>query len=303
MPRNGQGLYSLPEAAFVPGTTISSAAVNSDYSDIASALTDSIAADGQTPISAPLRFPDGSASSPAITFVTNLTDGFYHPGSGVIAVALGGVQNFKFSTLTGPFAGGLLGVGDAVLIPVGITWDYPGGNAPTGWFFCYGQAVSRTTYSELFAIIGVSYGSGDGSTTFNLPDLRGRVVAGRDDMGGTPANRVTTAVSGINGIALGAAGGLQAVQLTLPQTPSATITGTTGGMIGYNAAGLTFGSNSVTQQNGSGGTFAPLSGPIGADGLNTHTHVTTASNGGGDQAHPNMQPTMIMNKIIFAGHP
>lgn len=81
---------------------------------------------------------------------------------------------------------------------------------PAGWLLCGGQAVSRTTYAALFAAIGTLYGSGDGTTTFNVPDYRGRSLFGRDDMGGTPANRLTTGVSGLSGVTLGATGGSQA---------------------------------------------------------------------------------------------
>ena len=62
---------------------------------------------------------------------------------------------------------------------------FAGSTAPAGALFCYGQTVSRTTYAGLFAVIGTTYGVGDGSTTFNLPDLRGRVAAGKSDMGGS----------------------------------------------------------------------------------------------------------------------
>ena len=81
-------------------------------------------------------------------------------------------------------------------------------------------AVSRATYSDLFAAIGTTYGAGDGSTTFNLPDLRGRVAAGRDDMGGSAANRITNGGSGIVGTTLGAAGGAETHTLTTAQIPS-----------------------------------------------------------------------------------
>lgn len=84
--------------------------------------------------------------------------------------------------------------------------------AEPGWLLCYGQAVSRTTYVSLFGKIGVTYGSGDGSTTFNLPDRRGRAAFGKDDMGGSAANRLTNAVSGVAGSTLGAAGGDQRLQ-------------------------------------------------------------------------------------------
>lgn len=73
-------------------------------------------------------------------------------------------------------------------IPAGAIMDFAGGTVPAGWLLCYGQAVSRTTYSRLFTLFGTFYGAGDGSTTFNIPDLRGRVTAGVDAMGGAAAN-------------------------------------------------------------------------------------------------------------------
>jgi len=75
--------------------------------------------------------------------------------------------------------------------------------APTGWLLCYGQAVSRTTYAALFAVLGTTFGSGDGSTTFNVPDMRGRLPLGQDDMGGSSANRVTATQADTVGQAAG----------------------------------------------------------------------------------------------------
>lgn len=78
----------------------------------------------------------------------------------------------------------------------GTVLPFAGSAAPIGWLLCYGQAVSRTTYANLFAAIGTAYGAGDGSTTFNVPDLRGRVAAGKDDMGGTAASRLNVSTTG-----------------------------------------------------------------------------------------------------------
>ena len=64
------------------------------------------------------------------------------------------------------------------LVPIGSIQAYGGSTAPSGWLMCDGSAVSRTTYAELYSVIGTTYGTGDGSTTFNLPDLRGRVAQG-----------------------------------------------------------------------------------------------------------------------------
>ena len=90
------------------------------------------------------------------------------------------------------------------LVPTGVLNPYAGATAPAGWLLCFGQAISRTVYSTLFTAIGTTYGVGDGSTTFLLPDMRGRVAAGQDDMGGTSADRLTTAGSAIDGDVLGA---------------------------------------------------------------------------------------------------
>ena len=120
------------------------------------------------------------------------------------------------SELAGNLATGYSNTGYSA-IPLGCILPYSGAtaSAPTGFAFCNGQAVSRTTFAELYALVGDQYGAGDGTTTFNLPDLRGRAVAGRDNMGGTAANRVTTAGSGINGVALGANGGSQSFGTTI----------------------------------------------------------------------------------------
>lgn len=77
--------------------------------------------------------------------------------------------------------------------PTGVILNYGGTSAPSGYFLCDGSAVSRTTYSALFAVIGTTFGSGDGSTTFNIPDTRQRFVLNKANAG--------------TGSALGATGG------------------------------------------------------------------------------------------------
>lgn len=66
-------------------------------------------------------------------------------------------------------------------MPVGTVLPFSGTSLPDGWLWCGGNAISRTQYSALFAVIGTTYGNGDGNSTFNIPDLRGRVVAMRGD--------------------------------------------------------------------------------------------------------------------------
>ena len=65
--------------------------------------------------------------------------------------------------------------------PIGTINAYGGATAPDGWMLCQGQALSRTDYADLFAVIGTAFGSGDGSTTFNVPDFRGEFLRGAGD--------------------------------------------------------------------------------------------------------------------------
>jgi microcystin-dependent protein len=104
-------------------------------------------------------------------------------------------------------------------VPAGALVPYAGSTAPAGWLLCYGQAVSRTTYAALFSALGTTYGAGDGSTTFNLPDLEGRTVFGKDDMSGSAAGRLNnTGIDGDtanpDGTTLGATGGADRRNIT-----------------------------------------------------------------------------------------
>lgn len=73
--------------------------------------------------------------------------------------------------------------------PTGAIQPYAGASAPVGWLMCSGQAVSRTTYAALFAVVGSAFGAGDGSTTFNVPDLRGEFLRGADNGRGIDSGR------------------------------------------------------------------------------------------------------------------
>lgn len=185
-------------------------------------------------------------------------------------------------------------------VPIGGFLDYAGTTAPNSAFVLpYGQAVSRTTYSTLFTLISTTFGTGDGSTTFNLPDLRGRVVAGKDDMGGSSANRLTAADDGLNGDTLGATGGGETQTLVtgnLPAyTPSGTIaisniTGSGTPLYGWS------GSGGVNVSGGPSFTVIPSSAMLAANG-GTATFTGTAQ-GGTSTAFGVVQPTIILSKIL-----
>lgn len=74
-------------------------------------------------------------------------------------------------------------------VPPGAVMAFAGSAVPSGWLYCNGQSVNRTTYAVLFAIISTTYGVGDGSTTFNLPDLRGAFIRGHDNGRGLDPSR------------------------------------------------------------------------------------------------------------------
>lgn len=187
-------------------------------------------------------------------------------------------------------------------IPLGGSIDFWGATAPNSAFVLpYGQAISRTVYSTLFSMFSTTFGVGDGSTTFNIPDLRGRVVAGKDNMGGSSAARLTPPVSGgvADSTALGSVGGTQTHALTIAQLASHTHSGTTGtesvththtydrySAAVNAAAGFDVSALSAATSSATGSASTP------------HTHSFTTGSAGSGDAHNNVQPTIIANKLL-----
>lgn len=173
------------------------------------------------------------------------------------------------------------------LVPVGALVPFAGATVPANWLLAQGQSLVRADYAELFTAIGTTYGSASG-TTFNAPDLRGRVAAGRDNMGGTPANRLTTGVSGIDGAQLGAAGGNQNLHQhshgVNDPGHAHTFIGGEATNIGADTSAMSLG---VGFDSGGGGTIG-----------NATTGVTVQNAGSGSSQ--NVQPTIVLNWIIRA---
>ena len=178
--------------------------------------------------------------------------------------------------------------------PVGAILDFDGATLPVGFEWPNGQtlASASTNYPDYNSV------KGSGITA----DLRGRVGAGKDDMGGTAANRITSAGSGITGTTLDAAGGSQTQTLTQANLPSG-VTLTTNIASGQGSHGHTVSSNAIT----SGGNSLD-SGPFPAPATNAATITVNANTlpamtgttdlGGSGTGHINVQPTIIMNKIL-----
>lgn len=155
-------------------------------------------------------------------------------------------------------------------LPIGSIIPYTSKTTPINWLPCNGQAVSRTDYADLFKIIGTQYGAGDGSTTFNLPDLNSYRVPIGYDAGEEQSSRMN----------LGTTGGEETHKLTIDEMPSHSHTTNT--VFPFTAAGLK--------------TCTPNSNSNSYSGIATDV----VNNTGGSQPHNNMQPYVTTNYIIKA---
>jgi microcystin-dependent protein len=191
----------------------------------------------------------------------------------------------------------------AGFLPTGAVMPFAGLAEPTGWLLCNGQAVSRTEYTALFDAIGTTFGVGDGSSTFNVPDLGGRVAVGVD-----------ADDSSFN--AIGETGGEKAHTLTANEMPSHSHTinqsphghgvndpGHSHNLRGHNAyQGPSAGSN----EDGSGAewaaNFETRGGGVTGSGTGISIQGSNANisiaNAGSGQAHNNLPPYMALNYII-----
>lgn len=155
----------------------------------------------------------------------------------------------------------------------GMLMPYAGATAPTGWLLCYGQSELTADYPDLYSVIGYTYGGSGGS--FNIPDLRGRVIAGQDNMGGVSADRLTNQSGGLDGDGLGNTGGTETHTLALTEMPNSFY---------YNSNLL---SKDDYVDNHAGSNF-----------IARVADVTSHTTQGGGGAHNNVQPTLILNYII-----
>lgn len=198
---------------------------------------------------------------------------------------------------------GLITAQVGAFLPTGTVLPFAGASAPVGFLICDGSAVSRTTYAALFAVIGVVFGVGDGSTTFNVPDSRGRTVIG---VGTGP---------GLSSYVMGQTPGTESVAISVAQMPSHAHGGTASGstssdgshahnvvngntnqpLTAYDGGGS---SQTALDQNADPGGGTPFG--IATDLAGTHSHTVTATipSQGNDNGHPNIQPSIALNYMI-----
>ena len=184
---------------------------------------------------------------------------------------------------------------DGRVIPPGTIVMTGSNTAPSGWLICNGSAVDRTQYAELFAAISTTFGAGNGTTTFNLPDMRGRVAAGvgTGTGGGASGTGAPTGGTALAAVSLSGWFGTNDVTLTSAQIPAHTHPITD--------PGHTHGQN--------GGTGGPEATRLTSDTHDTPTNsadptdsattgITVNNNTGGGGSHTNLQPTVGLNFII-----
>lgn len=177
-------------------------------------------------------------------------------------------------------------------VPAGSVLDFAGSTPPQGFLLCAGQNVSRATYSLLFGVIGTIYGTGDGATTFTLPDLRGRTTFGIGNMGGTESSRLNLIISSV----LGAVGGQQ----TESAGVSVSVGGNTGGSLAV--AGNAQGGNGFDGTLlGAGGAYLKGDSALVVSGFTGGSLSVSASGGGATSPVTNVPPGMALNKMISTG--
>lgn len=232
-------------------------------------------------MAAPLyRDPNTGAMVPLIGMTLAQADARYAQSSGQ---ALTGNVVVNTPTLPGHVARKDY-VDAALALPAGVVMPFAATVIPAGWPFllCQGQAVSRTTYSALFTAISTIYGVGNGSTTFNLPDMRGR----------TPAS-VWSGDAEFN--AVGKKLGVKTVTLSKANMPN----NSTGTLTMHNSAGPTILNNATGDAISQGGGSSTLYHSHAVANTGAYSHGQTGFNlGFGNGAHNNLQPYSSLHFII-----
>jgi microcystin-dependent protein len=194
--------------------------------------------------------------------------------TGVVTTGASNGDVLKYNSAAGQWQPGTDNAGTA--IPVGTILPFAGGTVPSGWMLCDGSAISRTTYSTLFAIIGNAWGAGDNTTTFNVPDMRGVFMRGVDGSAGNdPSASIRTALhpGGNTGNNVGSFQGLAT------KLPTSGFTISSNGSHTHTASCSIGGTHSHTYSDYYGNGYVSANYPDGTDGTLSDASRTTASAG------------------------
>jgi microcystin-dependent protein len=302
MARNGSGIYTKVNT-FVSSNPITASAHNANWDDLALEITNSVAADGQTTMTAPLKASNGSASLPAYTFGSDPDTGAYRIDANRYGIGVAGAKVVEVNS------GGLAATGDLAasgvikqagfqLIPVGfgpVPWS--GTTAPSGWVLA-GATYSRATYAALWAFAQTEiaggntfYTNGDGSTNFTIATMEGYVPAGTD----SGAARIASFTN------VGDLAGASARTLTTANLPAYTPAGT-------NSTGIAQLSYASANSYNTAGATKAISDIASGGGLGTVVNVATNAQtftgtpqGGTSTSFGIVQPSRAFKFIIFAG--
>ena len=191
--------------------------------------------------------------------------------------------------------------GNLYNIPLGGMIEFTGTTAPNSSFVLpFGQAISRSLYPAYFAMVGTTYGAGNGTDTFNVIDKRGRVAAGKHDMGGSPPvpDRLTSTYFGANPATLGAVGGGESHILTTAQMPIHSHANTLADP-GHVHTEVKNGATGADWYGGDALSNSEMLNPTSGNTGSSQANITiTNVNAGGGNPHPIVQPTVIVNYIL-----
>lgn len=330
MARNGSGTMSILNS-FSANTTIESAKVNANFTDIASEITSSLPRNGEAGMSGQFKASDGTNTAPGISFSSDTDTGFYRASANTIGIS-GSLQDANSVAVVG--------------MPTGAMMMFGATSAPTGWVRCNGRTIgsaassaterANADTSSLFTFLWTHYAdgvctvsSGRGATaaadyaankTITLPDLRGRGLFGLDDMGNSAANRLAAAT--IDQTTNGASGGADTVTLLEANLPAHTHTFSATTSSDGAHTHFTVGDNSDTSTESSPvtasdsiarrgtqstnvtgyelgqGTVPATLGSTSSNGAHTHTVSGTTSSVGSGTAIDKLPPCFLTTFII-----